>query len=294
MELEDLFLRSNADYELILQLEHELAYRTTKRASILRDNVAAKKLLRFSQGKHKLEGNPEQRPASQARNGCQGNTRTVGNMLIHDVAQGTPEWFEARLGIPTASQFCKIITPRGLASIQANAYLENLVIERITGRCYQTFAGNEWTERGKELEPEAVRVYEKHMKLTTVKVGFVTDLGRTMGCSPDRLVGDDGLLEVKCPAPHTHAKYLENQWIDMKYYPQVQGQLLVTGRKWVDLFSYHPDQKQLRVRFARDERYIAILIVLLREFQNKLSERIKHPDPMPGPMGASNPLSRKV
>jgi hypothetical protein len=113
------------------------------------------------------------------------------------------------------------------------------------------------------------------MKLKTVKVGFITNRDRTMGCSPDRLVGTDGLLEVKCPAPHKHANYLRRQCIDTQYYPQVQGQLLITGRRWVDFFSYHPEQPHLRVRVFRDEPYLATLRELLRQFIRRLKERRK-------------------
>ena len=192
-------------------------------------------------------------------------------MLIHDVEQRTPEWLALRRGIPTASQFCKIITSRGQASIQAEAYKNALIAELEMEENYKSFGGSIWTERGNELEPEAVRCYERRMQIETVKVGFITDSDRTMGCSPDRLVGADGLLEVKCPAPHTHAKYLCARSIDMRYYPQVQGQMFITGRKWVDFFSYHPDQPHLSVRIFRDEPYLAILDELLRIFIKTLN-----------------------
>lgn len=94
-----------------------------------------------------------------------------------------------------------------------------------------------------------------------------------MGCSPDRLVGSDGLLEVKCPAPHTHKHYLRRQRIDTRYYPQVQGQLLITGRRWVDFFSYHPDQPHFKLRIFQDEPYIATLRELLNRFVRELKRR---------------------
>jgi hypothetical protein len=191
-------------------------------------------------------------------------------MLVHDVEQRTPEWFALRRGIPTASQFCKIITSRGQASTQADAYRRTLLAERELGTNMGSFGGTIWTERGNALEPEAVRCYEGRMQTETIKVGFVTDRDRTIGCSPDRLVGADGLLEVKCPAPQTQAKYLRARRVDMRYYPQIQGQLLITGRQWVDFFSYHPDQRHLCVRVFRDKGYLAQLAELLQDFLSKM------------------------
>jgi len=194
-------------------------------------------------------------------------------VLIHDVEQRTPEWFALRRGIPTASQFCKIITSRGSASKQSEAYLSALLAELAGEDRSSSFIGSYWTERGIELEEEAVSCYERETGTRTVKVGFITDRERTMGCSPDRLVGNDGLLEVKCPAPHTHECYLRTQRIDMRYYPQVQGQLLITGRSWVDFLSYDPDRPYLLVRIFRDEPYIATLKELLKKFTKVLDQR---------------------
>lgn len=205
-----------------------------------------------------------------------GRERTPGDkgvFPIHGVEQRSKEWFELRRGIPTASQFCKIITSRGSESRQAEAYLAALLAELADEEYTGSFTGSYWTERGTNLEEEAVRRYEQVADTNTVKVGFITDRSRTMGCSPDRLVDSDGLLEVKCPAPHTHGHYLRRQRIDMRYYPQVQGQLLITGRSWVDFFSYDPDQPHFRVRVFRDEPYIATLRLLLHKFVRELQRR---------------------
>lgn len=193
--------------------------------------------------------------------------------LIHNVEQRSPEWFELRKGIPTASQFDKIITSQGNDSAQAEAYLVALLAELAGEESASSFAGSYWTERGIALEDRATRRYEQVARNKTTKVGFVTDFGRTMGCSPDRLVGTDGLLEVKCPAPHTHEQYLRKQQIDTRYFPQVQGQLLITGRRWVDFFSYDPDQPHFLVRVFRNEPYIATLKQLLSNFSKELQRR---------------------
>lgn len=177
-------------------------------------------------------------------------------MIIHDVEQGSPEWFAARLGIPTASEFSKIITATGKASTQATDYCLTLLAEKLLGREVEKWQGNMWTERGKELEQEAADYYELTTGLTLNKVGFVTNDEKTMGCSPDRLVGEDGLLEIKCPAAHTHLKYMLDKKLDASYWPQLQGQLYITGREWVDIISYYPEMKPVIIRVDRDALYL--------------------------------------
>lgn len=194
-------------------------------------------------------------------------------MLNHNVEQGSAEWRQLRLGIPTASEFDRIITPSGKASTQDEAYANKLLAEIITGSPIDEFEGNSWTDRGKELEADAVAFYELQKNLNTSPVGFVTDDARSMGTSPDRLVGEDGLLEIKCPAPHTHVQYLLNNTIDRKYYPQVQGQLLVTGRKWVDWLSYHPEMPPVIIRVERDGFYLDSMNMLLFAFWKKLKDK---------------------
>lgn len=194
-------------------------------------------------------------------------------MLVHDVVQGSPEWFACRLGIPTASEFHKIITSTGKASIQSAAYSNRLLAEIMLGRRVDSFAGSSWTDRGTELERHAAGAYELQRDISTVQVGFCTDDEQTMGASPDRLVGQDGLLEIKCPAPHTHVKYLKSRQLLRKYYAQVQGQMLVTGRQWADLMSYHPEMPALVIRVVRDPEYLAALSNMLADFTQNLWEK---------------------
>ena len=103
--------------------------------------------------------------------------------------------------------------------------------------------GNKYTQRGHELEDEAALAYELLTGRETATIGFVTDDDQNYGCSPDRAVGEDGLLEIKC-LPKKHISmllYIEKHGrIPPDYVPQTQGQLFVTGRKWVDLMFYHP------------------------------------------------------
>jgi len=190
-------------------------------------------------------------------------------MIVHDVKQGGAEWLRLRAGIPTASEFHQIFTPTGKTSSQADRYRCDLIAERILGRpleSYVSFA----MERGSELEDEAFSAYEFERSLDTFEVGFVTDkLGR-WGASPDRLVGDDGLLEVKCPDAGVHVGYLLMRPADRKYYPQIQGQLWITGRKWVDIMSYHPEMPRAIVRVERDEEYLELLSKAVTDFSQHL------------------------
>jgi hypothetical protein len=190
-------------------------------------------------------------------------------MILHDVKQGTPAWLAARAGIPTASCFEQIITPEGKPSGQAERYLHRLLAERIMAHpCIDHVSY--WQGRGSAMEAEAVSYYEGLRELDTVVVGFVSNDERTIGASPDRLVGDAGLLEIKVPAEHTHVSYLLGRGLDTKYRPQAQGQLWVTRRAWLDLLSYHPDMPPALIRAERDEDYIAKLSRAVTAFSGEL------------------------
>jgi putative phage-type endonuclease len=180
-------------------------------------------------------------------------------MLVHNVEQNTDEWLNLRLGIPTASEFSKLVTGTGKKSTQVTTYIDQLVAEIMLGRPCSNFTGNEHTERGHELEPHAVEYYELLNDVKTEQVGFVTDNQITHGCSPDRLVGDKGMLEIKCPADHTHVGYLLKDKVPTTYIPQVQGQMFVADREWCDWMSYHPELPSLIIRVERDEEYIKSL-----------------------------------
>lgn len=190
-------------------------------------------------------------------------------MIVHDIQQGTPEWFAARLGLPTASCFDRIITPTGKASTQADAYANTLVAEWLTGQP----GGMEptpWMQRGTEVEPEARAFYEMDRGEPVAQVGFITTDDRRAGCSPDGLVGSDGMLEIKVPSPAVHVEYLINGNLPAKYKPQVQGQLYVAECDWADFLSYHPDMPPVIVRVERDEDFIKTLAELLERFNEKM------------------------
>ena len=196
-------------------------------------------------------------------------------MKLIDVTQGSPEWLHVRLGIPTASNFLKIITPTGKQSTQANGYANQLLAEWLMGEPIDGFTGSKWTERGQEVEQSAVGFYEFNRDIKVEEVGFITDDEGTMGCSPDRLVGDDGLLEIKCLKADNHMDQLFEQAIDPKHYPQVQGQLLITGRAWCDVEYYHPILPSLILRVQRDEDYLLLMTAALNGFCRTIEEKKK-------------------
>lgn len=197
-------------------------------------------------------------------------------MIVHDVQQGSPEWFAVRRSIPTASQFHRILTPSKLTpSAQADKYLDELLAEAVLGEDCKT--GDEeftspWTHRGIEMEPQAARWYAfEHDRDDVREVGFVTRDDGLVGCSPDRLVGDDGGLEMKCPNAANHMGHLRDPAaFYLKHRMQVQGCLYVTGRKWWDLMSYNPELPPVVTRYHRDEKLLAALGAALDEFVKRL------------------------
>lgn len=177
-------------------------------------------------------------------------------MRVIECRQLTPEWWEARRGVPTASQFGRILTPKTLKpSAQADAYIDELIGDLVSLNP-PVFSQNGYTAAmtaGREFEPEARRFYEMERGVDVREVGFVMDdLGR-FGCSPDGLVGDDGGLELKCPLPKTHAGYLREGGLPVEYAPQVHGSLVVTGRAWWDFLSYAPGLPEVLVRVTPNE-----------------------------------------
>ena len=175
-----------------------------------------------------------------------------------DVEQGSDAWFEARRGIPTASNFKRILTATGRRSEAAPQYLDELVREYHDGRTPPQ--PNQWMARGIELEPEARAAYQSCAKVSVAQTGLVyLDDARMVAASPDGLVNFDGLLEIKCPMLETHLGYRDSARVPAAHVPQVQGQLWVTGRKWCDFFSYHPGRAPHLIRAHRDEAYIGKL-----------------------------------
>lgn len=192
-------------------------------------------------------------------------------MKVIDCEQGTPEWYAARLGVPTASEFDCIITPKkGELAAAHEAYIDRLLDEMIRPDAERGFAGNAHTERGKELEPEARRLYAFMANAQPVPIGFVLRDAEDAGCSPDSLVGEDGGLEIKCPDGPTHVGYIRRAELPDAYKAQVHGSMVITGRKWWDFCSYCPGHKPFIVRVTPDA-YTAKLAEHLDFFVKKLA-----------------------
>ena len=179
-------------------------------------------------------------------------------MRIIECEQGTPEWLQARLGIPSASSYAKLVTTTGKASAQATAYINQLVAERITGEP-TFFQVTDPMQRGMDLEPQARTAYEMETGNLVIQVGFLMHDTLQAGASPDGLIGQNGGLEIKCPSAHTHVEYLRDGDLPIKYFQQVQGCLWISGRDWWDFMSYHPKMEPLIVRVFRDEEFIKAL-----------------------------------
>jgi len=192
-------------------------------------------------------------------------------MRIIDVEQGTPEWFQARLGIPTASRFGMILTPTGKQSTQADKYIDKLVAEYLAGQPLEEDIHSYYIDRGVLLEPDARREYEFTNSNDVVKVGLCLSDDGSYGASPDGLISDNGTLELKCPK---HNTMLENyrKGFPGKYKPQVQGQLWVCEREYCDFYAYHPLLMPFIVRVNRDDEYIKKLAEAVSEFNEKLEE----------------------
>lgn len=195
--------------------------------------------------------------------------------VYHYVPQYLTAWDNLRIGIPTSSGFEKIITPTGRESAQWKKYSNALIAERCLGRRLESFM-SPWMERGHELEADAMGQYELMRDLETVEVGFITTDDGKIGCSPDRLVGEDGLLELKVPAPQTQIEYILGTELVKDYYPQLQGQLYVTERKWVDIMAYHPEIPPVIMRMERDEGYIDCLKMHLAKVTDYIEEKMAY------------------
>jgi len=173
---------------------------------------------------------------------------------IIECRQQSEEW-EAWRNRPTASEFGKFITPaKGQYSAQATAYAATIVAKRLG--VYTEPPPTFWMEWGVEQEPNARVAYTAQTGREVQGVGFILpDNTDAYGGSPDGLVDEDGLLEIKCPAPETLIGYHAEGELPVQYKPQVQGLLLISGRAWCDFFVFHPELTPFLLRVEPDEKY---------------------------------------
>lgn len=199
---------------------------------------------------------------------------------FHKVLQGSEEWHELRRGRATSSNFDKIFANYGKAfGNPAHEYAQKKALERVTGTVdLANGFKNSYMDRGNELEPIARELYELETFYTVEDGGFFS-LGEAYGDSPDGLVGSDGCIEIKCVIPNTHWKRIKSQDFDKSYKGQIQGHLLITGRKWCDFISYCPEfpkGKQLFIKRVHvDEDYRAKLKERLIQFEELVQEYVE-------------------
>ena len=194
--------------------------------------------------------------------------------------QGSPEWLQERCGKVTASRIADLMakTKSGWSASRAN-YASQLICERLTGCVAPSFT-NAAMIHGTETEPEARRAYEFFVDRDVQQVGFVPHPTINMaGASPDGLVGDDGLLELKCPNSATHIETLLLGQIPDTYMKQMQFQMACTGRQWCDFASYDnrlPERMRLYVqRVKRDAALVGEIEADVTAFLKEIDETVE-------------------
>jgi len=196
-----------------------------------------------------------------------------------DIEQKSPEWFAIRCGKATGSRIADIVakTKTGYGASRAN-YAAQLVAERLTGKPAESFS-NAAMQWGTDTEPMAREAYEMSRGGYVEEVGFLIHPSIPMtGASPDGLIGEDGMLEIKCPNTATHIEYLLGKVVPNKYKPQMTWQMLCAGRKWCDFVSFDPrmpERHQLFcVRYEFDHPYAAELETEVEKFLDEVAETV--------------------
>ncbi|MFJ4117500.1 lambda exonuclease family protein [Pseudomonas psychrophila] len=195
--------------------------------------------------------------------------------IISNVEQGAPEWLALRLGIVTCSELdTLLVNGKGEAGLGAGAftYMDTLIGERITGEAADPFTGNRHTERGHELEGTGRQLFEAQTGVTTQQVGIILNHG--IGYSPDSLIGEDGLCEIKTKLPKFQVGVILGNEIPKDHIAQCQGGLWVSEREWIDFVSYWPGMPLFIKRAYRDEAMIRKLSERVKTFYEILDERM--------------------
>jgi len=195
--------------------------------------------------------------------------------IIDSIAQGTEDWHKLRYGWTTASKFKDAMA--GGQGKTRKSYMYQLAAEALTGQREESFT-SQYIEWGNETEPQARAMYEFDTGSKVDEVAFVRLDGHKIGCSPDGLVGDDGLVEFKCPKTTTQIETFLSGKMPSGHKPQVQGQMWITDREWCDFVSFDPridgDASFFKVRVMRDEEYIKELSEKIFKFADELETTV--------------------
>lgn len=196
-------------------------------------------------------------------------------MEVIECVQGSDEWWEARLGFVTSSNFHKVMnkrTGRGL-------YMRKVAAERLTG-CREESYKNEIMEYGSETEQAARLFYEQANDCTIEQIGFVKR-DDWIGGSPDGFIGKEGIIEIKCPLASTHIENILSGKMPTLHISQVQGLLWITERKWCDFVSFDPkvvSKPMFCIRVERDKEYFLTLAAEVGTFVGELKAMINKID----------------
>lgn len=199
----------------------------------------------------------------------------MSELEIFNCDQGSDEWFACRAGIPTASEFSTVQAKGrgGGESVTRRKYMLTLAAERIAGPSPFDRYTNGAMQRGHDYEDEARDMYSLITGNEPEQIGFMRR--GDVGFSPDSLIGDDGLLEIKTKIYPLHLDCLLKDEVPSEHIAQIQGGLWVSGRQWLDFTSYSPGLPIFVKRVSRDEPYIARLKVEVEQFNSELAELVE-------------------
>lgn len=194
---------------------------------------------------------------------------------IVDCEQGSEAWFRARMGMPTASEFATVLAKgrSGGESKTRRTYLLKLAGEILTGEPMESYS-NQHMDRGKEMEPEARNLYAFMADAELSRVGFIKNGPK--GCSPDSLVGDKGMLEIKTALPHILIDLHTRNDFPPEHFAQCQGALWVAEREWIDIAVYWPKLPLFVHRAYRNEDFIKTLSAGIDDFNTELSQTVAY------------------
>ena len=192
----------------------------------------------------------------------------------YDIQQNSEEWFAIKVAKFSASIADSLLMDK--TAVGYKNLIDKIVEETITGQQMEgRWGGNASTERGHEFEPIAAADFELNTFIDTEIIGVVEYDEWTL-CSPDRLIGNDGLLQIKCPLFKTQREYLRKQKVPGNYYKQMQFELFCTDRKYNIFYSFHPKLPAVQIKLERDEAMIAEIIKRLEEAKQEVLIEVEY------------------